>query len=386
VTESLGVTDSPAVTGAAAVNAAAAATGSAATSSATRRARAWLWGTIGLSAGAFALAIALAPPADAAPGSGLGWVLFVASSGHVASTAWAYTAREVRAHAARHRGRYIVAPALLVLGTAALAIALPPDDMAWLLLPYFGWQFFHFQKQNLGLAALAASSNGVSSLTKPERRAILAAGWAGIVGLLAHPALLQLTVNPRLGALFPACGVAFAIAVVAGIVAFLRRARPARPPALAAAYLMAVLFFLPVFAFASPYAAVGGLTIAHGAQYLLLMGMVAGGGSGSAVSGSAVSGSTASGSTASGMSRALSLALLVNIALIGGGMLEVASHLHGQAGLLRGLYGAYLGVVMAHFVIDAGLWRLRDPFPRKFLASRAPYLLRSAGLPGIPGS
>ena len=124
---------------------------------------------------------------------------------------------------------------------------------------------------------------------------------------------------------------------------------------------MALLFFVPVFVFASPYAAVGGLTIAHGAQYLLLMGAVAGGGSPS---------------TASGLSRVLSIALLVNIALIGGGMLEVASHLHGHAGLVRGLYGAYLGVVMAHFVIDAGLWRLRDPFPRKFLASRAPYLLR----------
>jgi len=326
------------------------------------RARAWLYATIGLSAGAFALAIALAPPAGASPGRGLAWVLFVASSGHVASTAWAYTVPEVRVHAARHRGRYILAPALLVLATAALAVALPPGTLAWLLLPYFGWQFFHFQKQNLGLAALAASSNGVPSLTKRERRAILAAGWAGIAGLVVHPALLQLTVNPRAGALFPACGIAFAIAAAYGLVAFRRRPRPARPPALVAAYLMAVLFFLPVFAFASPYAAVGGLTIAHGAQYLLLMGVVAGG---------------RSVGPTNRMSTALSLAILVNIALIGGGMLEVASHLHDQAGLVRGLYGAYLGVVMAHFVIDAGLWRLRDPFPRKFLASRAPYLLRS---------
>jgi hypothetical protein len=34
--------------------------------------------------------------------------------------------------------------------------------------------------------------------------------------------------------------------------------------------------------------------------------------------------------------------------------------------------------VMAHFVIDAGLWRLRDPFPRAFLASRVPSLLPGA--------
>src|SRR5215469_15589208 len=149
--------------------------------------RAWLWATIGLSAGAFALAVALAPPADAPPGTGLGWVLFVASSGHVACTAWFYSVREVRAHAAANRTRYLVAPALLVLASAALAATLPPGDTAWLLPPYFGWQFFHFQKQNLGLAALAASSTGAPSLSRPERRAILAAGWAGIAGLLVHP-------------------------------------------------------------------------------------------------------------------------------------------------------------------------------------------------------
>ena len=39
------------------------------------------------------------------------------------------------------------------------------------------------------------------------------------------------------------------------------------------------------------------------------------------------------------------------------------------------MFGAYLGAVMAHFVIDAGLWRLRDPFPRAFLAERVPYLV-----------
>jgi hypothetical protein len=33
---------------------------------------------------------------------------------------------------------------------------------------------------------------------------------------------------------------------------------------------------------------------------------------------------------------------------------------------------------MAHFVIDAGLWRLRDPFPRAFLASRVPSLVPGA--------
>jgi hypothetical protein len=34
---------------------------------------------------------------------------------------------------------------------------------------------------------------------------------------------------------------------------------------------------------------------------------------------------------------------------------------------------------MAHFVIDAGLWRLREPFARSFLAERVPYLVPPPG-------
>ena len=110
-------------------------------------------------------------------------------------------------------------------------------------------------------------------------------------------------------------------------------------------YLMALLFSLPIFAFRSPYAAVGGMTIAHGFQYLLLVGLVAAG-------------------NRRGTSRWLRLAVFANVALVGGALLSGASHLHGFPPVIRLVFGAYLGVVTAHFVIDAGFWRVRDPFPR----------------------
>jgi hypothetical protein len=74
----------------------------------------------------------------------------------------------------------------------------------------------------------------------------------------------------------------------------------------------------------------------------------------------------------------LRLAAFCNVALAGGAVLGTASHLHGAAPVGRLLFGAYLGAVMAHFVVDAGLWRLRDPFPRAFLASRVPSLVPGA--------
>src|ERR1035441_7491770 len=42
-----------------------------------------------------------------------------------------------------------------------------------------------------------------------------------------------------------------------------------------------------------------------------------------------------------------------------------ASHLDNSRPELRFVFGAYLGAVMAHFVTDACLWRMRDPIPAR---------------------
>ena len=318
---------------------------------------AWLGGTLLLTVGALPLVLALAPADGATPGSALGGLLFLGSSVHVAGTAWFYTVPEVRRHIATRRGRYAAAPLALVAGTSVLAAAVPQRPFELLLLPYFGWQFFHFQKQNLGLSALASAACGSGTLRPGERRAVTAAGVFGIAGLVSHPALLQLADVPRQGLAFPVAAAGYAVAVGYGVVQLLRRAPGQRRAAASGLYLMALLFFLPVFLFRSPYAAVAGLTLAHGYQYLLIVGLVAGGGSGPRPV------------------RLVSLAVLVNIALILGLALNLASHLHTGDPAARALYGAYLGVTMAHFVVDAGLWRLRDAFPRDFLSRRLPYLL-----------
>lgn len=325
-------------------------------------ARSWLRGTLAVTAGGFLAAIALAPPANAAPTRALGWLLFTGSSVHVAATGWLFTQREVRAHAARHRFRFVVAPALLLLTAAIAAVALPVAQMSWLLLPFFCWQFFHFQKQNLGMTALAAASHGVPPPRPPERRALMTAGLAGIGGLIARPALLQIKLPSLASALFVPSGLVLAGAVACGSVAVLTRAPAERPAGFCAMYLLSLCFPVPIFCFASPYAALGGMTIAHGLQYLLLVTLVAAGGPGR---------------------PATRLAVLGNIALVGGLLLAGASHLHTAGASLRFVFGLYLGVLMTHFVADAGLWRLRDPFPRAFMTARVPYLLRPVDRPPI---
>jgi hypothetical protein len=322
----------------------------------TRCARRWLIATLGLTVGAAVIAIALAPPGSAPAPEGLAFLLFVGSSVHVASTGWFYTVPQVRQHMRGHRVRYVWVPIALITGACAVAAMTPVRLLYWLLLPYFGWQFFHFHKQNLGIAALAAAARRIRPLTRPERRVLRAAGIASIAALVTRPGRLQLPLPQEVrGGWLTVPAAAFAACVLAGLILLARRPRSERPASFAAAYLTALLFGLPVFAFTSPYAAVAGLTIAHGLQYLLLMGMLAAGGPDRA-------------------RRPLRLAVLCNIALIGGSLLSLASDgLRFGAGM-RFIYGIFLGVVMAHFVVDAGLWRMRAEFPRAFLTARLPFL------------
>jgi hypothetical protein len=204
------------------------------------------------------------------------------------------------------------------------------------------------------VAALSARSAGAPGLTVAERRALTVTGIGGVLGICAEPRLLQLSG----GASFPVVhelGLAvFAAGCLAGALALARRSPADRPLPLILCYGTGLLFFAPVWLSASPYAAVTGLTIAHGLQYLLLIGLVAG---------------------APAADRPLSLLILANVALIAGLALSRMAHLHGGVAVERGLFGAYLGLTAAHFLADAGLWRLRDEFPRRFLTRRLPYLL-----------
>jgi hypothetical protein len=322
----------------------------------TSRRTAWSVATLVVTLVPIGVAVLAAPGAGARPAAALTWLLFAGSSVHVGATAWFYTVAEVRAHMVRHPVRYIWVPLALVAGLAAVAVSLSAAQRAWLLLGFFAWQFVHFQKQNLGVAVLAARAHGSGALTALERRVLTVAGVGGVLGLVGHPALLQVAGARRFEWLFVAGAIVFGAACLTGVRCLLARPATGRPPVFVGVYLVSLLFFAPVWLFASPYAAVAGLTIAHGMQYLLLVGLVA------------------AGSPSSHAAR-LSLLVLVNVALLVGLALNRMSHLHDAAAFGRLLFGAYLGLSSAHFVIDAGLWRLRDEFPREFLTRRLPYLL-----------
>lgn len=130
-----------------------------------------------------------------------------------------------------------------------------------------------------------------------------------------------------------------------GVAAFLGRADRRRALALA----VPVLFYAPLSVF-GPGLAFGAAAYgaAHGAQYYLMVGTV--------------------------VRADRRIAGLTTVAvLVGGTALVVAATRFGY-GHHAWVLGAAKGVVASHFVADAGLWRLRDPELRTFMAQRFGFL------------
>lgn len=290
--------------------------------------------------------LVLAPLLAPSRGSGIaptiGILVVVAYAGHVAVTGWLWTVPDVRQTVRTHRMRLIGVPVTLVVVAAVLALVLPGHLVGCLLLGFFAWQFRHFQHQNLGLVKLIATKWADERLTNPEGWLIAIAGWCGIGGLIARPSLLGLptVVAPPLvtGPVFHLAMVAYATCAIAAIVVAIhgRRAAP-----VAAANLTAVLFVAPVFLFQSAQAAVTGMVIAHGLQYLWMV--------------RCRSRQARIAESRSGWRNTLAV---IAVAVLGGALLEAISEVHStQGGVLRVLYGGYFGIVMAHFVVDGALWR-----------------------------
>ena len=325
------------------------------------------WSIVAIDLAAVAVSGLAAPAAGAAAPVPLAWLLFLGSSVHVAATLGLFSFNEVRAHARRHPGRYLLAPGTLLAVTISLWLVFPGHVKALGLLGFFAWQLWHYQKQNLGLASLAFASARLPSLRRGERSCILASGIGGVLDLVANPSVLQI-VDWRPAASVAALARGFAVLVIgasiaAATVETVRRWSTVTTTTQAGTvYLAAVAFPLPLLLAHSPYAAIGGLTLAHGLQYLWLVGKV-------------VHGSPTTRRPTAEVARLITLvAVVVGAAAV----LAALSHLHSDTQFAgRILFGVYLAVVMTHFVVDAGVWRLSEDSPRRWLTRRLPRLLAS---------
>lgn len=275
---------------------------------------------------------------------------FLGSNAHVASTGWFYTDPQMRGHFRSHPLRYVVIPIALVLGSAAAFHFLPLTAAYYIVAAFVAWQLWHYQKQNVGLLSFIAAGTGKAPLSAWERRTLMLSAIAGILGFFdvnqAPPIGLSGLFPPLHQAglvLYLLVPVAFCLALIESPALRANRLR-------LAFFGFGALFFAPTFLFADSLSALTGYAIAHGLQYFVFMGFV----------------------SAAGSRPLASTLKLLLIAVCGGLVLDWATRAPYLPDLPAGMaiYGAFLGVVMAHFVVDAGVWRLREPFQRGYMREK----------------
>lgn len=272
-----------------------------------------------------------------------GFLIFISTNFHVASTGWFLTDREMRAHLTAHPVRYAIAPAAVIAACIAGFQLIGPPASDGIVLVFVGWLLWHYQKQNLGLLSFVAAGTGGGPLSTWERRALALTAMAGIAGVFsaAQVAPAYLT---KAAAVLHAIGAAIYLLVPAvAAIAIFKTANLRTNRLRLFFFLTGTAFYLPVFVFSDPVSAITGSAMAHGLQYLVFMGIVSG----------------------SRQRSLLPVAAMLAIATAGAFFLNHAAEAPGALALA--LKGLFVGGVMTHFIVDAGIWRLREPFQRGYM-------------------
>jgi hypothetical protein len=273
-------------------------------------------------------------------------LIFFGGTGHVALTAYFYTDRDLHPLFREHKGRYLVAPVLLTLGTGIAYAALSPTVAAHILLAYFAWQTYHYMRQNYGILAFV----GLATESGPPlflERVILNVGvFSGILGLVR---LMGLEVSTVLdgyeGLLYETGCYAYLFVPALVALALLSSKRLRQSQTRVAFLILFALFYLPTYLFEDLGSAVSSYAFAHGFQYFVFMYYV--------------------GRKDGGERTTRRMLTLLAFCCSFGYLLLLMSRKEVVGNLL---FGSYLGLVMAHFVVDAGVWRMREAFQRSYLS------------------
>lgn len=301
-----------------------------------------------------------------------GLLVFLGGPAHVSSTAYLYADREARDFFRSHRLRYFVVPAILVVGSIAVFALFKGHQVAvGLVLGFQIWLLWHYQKQNYGILAILSR---VTTGERVSRYEAWAVRLSAVGGILAAIYALRWGEGIRIGSSAPfvarASLVLTAAILVGGagtfvcVIAALVSQPAVRRLSLRLIFLLVTcVYFLSAYLWRDQYTAFYTYALAHGLQYFVFMGFVA-------------TRQTAAGRSEPAVRRpglpaiiAIVFTLGVVLALTGDARLVIERN-------VVPLYGLALGLTMAHFVIDAGIWRLRDDFPRRYVGAAMPFMAR----------
>ncbi|MCU1264978.1 MAG: hypothetical protein JWM21_1296 [Acidobacteria bacterium] len=298
------------------------------------------------------------------------------STAHVPATLFFYTDKEFASIVRSKPARYIYFPIILTVGTGLVLAFSNPTTQAFVFLTFWGWQAFHYGRQNTGVYAFVSIAEKRRPASKLEKLAIDAGTICGILGTFkilgfnVSPVYLQglLEFLYQVGK-FGLLGVA-----VFSLFVYFRNFK--ETTLLKSIFFFTlVFFFLPIWLSENINVTFLSYAIAHGLQYITFM---------SVVSLNSKPDDPASVFPYRSVGKFLLFLLVVGFIFFRAGDLKSLQTIQSSAVLLRlvdFLIGAILGATMAHFVIDAGAWRLSKVAQRAYMSKRFGFLLNSRKLP-----
>lgn len=282
-------------------------------------------------------------------------LLLLMSTMHVGLTAYFYLDPEYRSHTAKHSGYYVAFPAALIVGSGLITTIFAKDGLIYLQLFYHAWLLFHYGRQNYGVLAFTsiATDSGRPLLT--ERLALHFAPIGGILG--AHGVFQQFgqSILAPLENLSLLLGMGFTgAAIVLGIGSafyhLYKRSSLWRP------FYIVLLsaFYVPTFFFDTYVQAILGYAIAHAIQYFVFMIYLSSG--------------------APNKQPVRSIIVLVFGMLMVWGLILVTKEQSIWGPIAPFITGAAVGLIMWHFIMDAGYWRLSQTWQRSRVRERYSFL------------
>jgi hypothetical protein len=292
----------------------------------------------------FALILGLRPHVGQLPG--LSQLIGLTGVGHVAATLFLYGDGKFRPLVRRNWVPFIAAPLGFAVIFGLIAHWLPA---IWggVLPAYTCWLLYHYQRQSYGIVAFACKAANLRAPTELSRALDLTvvAGMLGLVatGTVGLPVLVSAHVTRLVAGTIYVGALAWAAIIVR------RNADVQRSPLVLTAAAAAALFLLPALLPGDALVVFWTYAIAHGAQYLIFMTVLAW-----------------------NAPRGPSTIIGLLAALAGAGGLFALIGLPGGVPV-------YLGLVCGHFLIDAKVWRLREMPQKALIGRRFASALNSAG-------
>ena len=296
---------------------------------------------------------------------GMRTALLFLGTAHVPATIFFYIDKDFSEIVKQHKARYIYFPILLTIATGLAFAFASPTVRAYILLIFWTWQAFHYGRQNTGIYSFVSIATRGVAPDKYERLMIELGTCCGILGTFR---ILGTAVAPNylhgfFELLYRVGSVTFLAVLLASVVIYVRNVKRTTP-LLTIFYFTLICFFLPVFLSTDMNIAFYTYAIAHGVQYLVFMTVVS------------LNFDPQASSRRFKLANAVKLLL---VTLLVGLLFYRAIDLKGvelftaNTTLMRFvdfLLGAILGATMAHFVIDAGAWRLSQTLQRTYIGKR----------------